>query len=437
MRTRRQLLQLAMGALGAGASGSAARSASAAQSSKRPPNIVLMMADDLGYECLACNGAAEYRTPNLDRLAAQGLRFTNAHSTPLCTPSRVQLMTGKYGFRNYTEFGSLPQGQGTFAHHLHNAGYRTGVMGKWQLAGAIEGTQYKGKGTLPEDAGFDEHCLWQVTARGSRYWDPTVQTNGVVQPARKGEFGSDIFADFGTAFIERHRERPFLLYYPMNLTHDPFVPTPHSKGGTPADKRRSDPVWYGDMVAYMDYLAGRIIDMVNRSGIAENTVILFTGDNGTHPSVTTKTRTGDYRGGKGGTTASGTHVPFIARWQGRSPKGVVCEDLVDFTDFFPTLSDAAGTPMPDGHPRDGSSFLPQLWGEKGTPREQIYCHYNPRWGRFTTAQWVMDHRWKLYGDGRFFDLRADPLETKAPIDIPGEARATADRFRSVLSKMRA
>lgn len=394
------------------------------------------MADDLGYECLGCNGASAYRTPNLDRLAGSGVRFTQAHSTPLCTPTRVQLMTGKYNFRNYTEFGSLPQGETTFGHQLQKLGYRTGVMGKWQLAGAIEGTQYKGVGTLPEAAGFDEHCLWQVKARGSRYWDPTVQVNGDLQPVRRGEFGSDIFAKYAEDFVERHRGRPFFLYYPMALTHDPFVPTPRSRNFTSAQKQKSDPVWFGEMVGYMDYLVGRVIAAVDRQGLAGNTLILFTGDNGTHSSITTQTRSGPYRGGKGGTTAAGTHVPLLARWQGVSRRGVIREDLVDFTDFFPTLVDAAGGEMPAGHPKDGRSFLPQIRGGKGRSREWIFCHYEPKWGRRAAARWVMNRRWKLYGDGRFFDLSIDPLESNPPIAVPDQARDTAAQFKQVLSTMK-
>lgn len=427
---RRQFLSSAAAAISAPAFGHAA------QPIRRLPNIVLIMADDLGYECLACNGATQYRTPNLDRLAAQGVRFTHAHSTPLCTPTRVQLMTGKYNFRNYTEFGSLPSGERTFAHHLKQAGYRTAVTGKWQLAGAIEGSQYKGVGTLPEAAGFDEHCLWQVRHRGSRYWNPTVQIDGRLQRDRTGDFGPDMFAGFAQSFIERHRQQPFFLYYPMVLTHDPFVPTPKSKIQPTTDLQKSDPIWFADMVAYMDHVVGLIAGTLERHGIAENTVLLFTADNGTHPSITTATVNGPYQGGKGSTTSAGTHVPLLASWPGTAPRGSVCPDLIDFTDFFPTLSALASLPMPEGHPCDGQSFLPQLRGESGTPRTHIYCDYNPRWGGFKPARWAMDHRWKLYGDGRFYDLSADLGENRALQDVPVDARDAAERLRSVLKLMR-
>lgn len=149
------------------------------------PNIVLIMVDDLGYECLGCDGGASYKTPRLDRMARSGMRFDHCYAMPLCTPTRVQLMTGKYNFRNYTEFGSLKPGETTFAHIFKNAGYRTCVVGKWQLAGHYPGSRQKGKGTLPYDAGFDEHCLWQVQQRGSRYWDPVIQQNGKILAGTK------------------------------------------------------------------------------------------------------------------------------------------------------------------------------------------------------------------------------------------------------------
>lgn len=427
---RRSFLQTGMGVLGA------SLITPAVAQRRHPPNIVLIVADDLGYECLRCNGATEYQTPKLDALAGSGIRFTNAHSTPLCTPTRVQLMTGQYNFRNYTEFGSLPPGQFTFGHMVQRAGYRTCVVGKWQLAGRIEGTNYRGEGTLPQDAGFDEHCLWQVKDRGSRYWEPTVQVNGEVQRQIKGKFGPEVFTSYAEKFIERHRDRPFFLYYPMALTHDPFISTPRSKGSSAETAHGSDPVWFGDMVAYMDEVSGRIVAKIDQLGLAGNTLVIFTGDNGTHPSITTQTRSGPYRGGKGSTARAGTHVPLIARWQGTSPKGAICEDLIDFTDFLPTLGDLAGTSLPDDHPRDGRSFRPQLRGAKGDPRKWIFCDYNPKWGKFQPARWVMNKRWKLYGDGRFYDWRSDPGEQQPLVSLTAEMAQARTEFQAVLSRLR-
>ena len=408
----------------------------ASGNASRKPNLILVMADDFGYECLSCNGSKQYKTPNLDSMASAGVRFTEAHSTPLCTPSRVQIMTGKYGFRNYTEFGALRPGERTFGHHLKDAGYQTCVVGKWQLQGSVPGTKQRGVGTSPDQAGFDEHCLWHVRARGSRYWDPLVQTNGATEKKLAGRYGPDVFLEYAEGFIRRNRERPFFLYYPLVLTHDPYVPAPSSGDTTAEEKSKDDTKWFGDMVEYTDTIVGRLLACIERNGIAGNTLVIFTGDNGTRLGVTSQTVDGPVTGAKGLTTAGGTHVPLIAKWPGKSASGATCRDLIDFTDVFPTLSEAAGVPMPKDHPLDGRSFLPQIEGKSGNPREWIFCHYAPKWGGRPHRRWVMDHRWKLYEDGAFHDLRQDP-EEKNPLEtIPPEAADVVERFKSVLGRMR-
>ena len=265
------------------------------------------MADDFGYECLSCNGSTQYKTPNLDKMAAAGVRFTDAYATPLCTPSRVQIMTGKYGFRNYTEFGALRPGERTFGHHLKEAGYRTCVVGKWQLQGSVPGTKQRGEGTPPDKAGFDEHCLWHVTAAGSRYWDPIVQTNGVAKQTLTGRYGPDVFLEYAEGFIERNRNRPFFLYYPMVLTHDPYLPAPSSGDTTPGEKSKDNVKWFGDMVEYTDTVMRRLLSCIERNGLSGDTLVIFTGDNGTRLGVTSQTVKGPVTGAKGLTTASGTH----------------------------------------------------------------------------------------------------------------------------------
>jgi arylsulfatase A len=252
----------------------------------------------------------------------------------------------------------------------------------------------------------------------------------------RGRFGTDVFTDYAMDFVERHRDRPFFLYYPMALTHDPFLPTPRSRDFREEQKHRGDKVWFADMVAYMDEAAGRIVRKIDGAGLAGNTLVLFTGDNGASPAITTRTANGPYRGGKGSTIAAGTHVPLIARWQGAPGQRAVCSDLVDFTDFFPTLAEAAGAHIPDDHPRDGRSFLPPITGRKGSPREWIFCDYNPRWGRFQPARWAMDERWKLYGDGRFYDLQNDPREQQPLTALTPEMRQASAKLASALSAMK-
>ena len=169
---------------------------------QRRPNVVVILADDLGYECLTCNGGSSYETPNLDALAAGGARFTNAHVQPLCTPTRVQVMTGQYNVRNYVGFGQLKRGEVTFGNLLRDAGYRTGIAGKWQLGRVAE---------LPKEFGFDEHVLWQHTRFAPRYPNPGLEHQSEQVDYENGEYGPDLISDFAVEFVERHKDAPFLL----------------------------------------------------------------------------------------------------------------------------------------------------------------------------------------------------------------------------------
>jgi arylsulfatase A-like enzyme len=400
------------------------------------PNVILIMVDDMGYECLSCNGSASYQTPFLDELARTGVRFNHCYSQPLCTPSRVQIMTGKYNHRNYTEFGQLRPGETTFGHLLQQAGYRTCVAGKWQLAGRIQGSAYKGTGSQPEDAGFDEHCLWQVNRRESRFWDPVIQTNGQVRDDLDGLYGPDIFCEFINDFVDRNRDQPFFVYFPMVLTHSPFVPTPASTGQ--ADRHKNDDRFFADMVSYTDELVKRIVNNLDRLNLREKTLILFTTDNGTHKRIKSRMKDGsEVQGGKGETTLAGMHVPLIASWKGVNPEGEVCDDLIDFSDFLPTLLEVTDTPAGD-FVLDGRSFSPQLKGKPGTPREWIYCYYQPKWGSWRDVKrFAGDKRWKLYDDGALYDFQDDPLE-QHPVDLaalPQNVTAIKDKLQTVLDKM--
>ena len=400
------------------------------QARKQKPNIILIMADDLGYEGLSCYGSLSYTTPHMDKLARTGVRFTHCYSQPLCTPSRVQIMTGQYNFRNYTEFGALHPKEATFGHILREAGYATCVVGKWQLA-----ARNKGIGTYPDKAGFDEHCLWQVDKLGSRYWDPIIQENGRIRDDLKGKYGPDVFLDYVQEFMERKKKEPFFIYYPMVLTHSPFVRTPDSIA--PKDQEGKNPRYFADMVAYTDQIVGKIVEKADELGIRENTVILFTSDNGTHVAIQSEMKDRVVKGGKGTPTDAGTHVPFIVNWVGFAPEGKICDDLIDFTDFLPTLAQIAGTNIPENLTIDGKSFLPQLKGEKATPREWVLCHYDPRWQHWKPCRFVRDKRWKLYDDGRLFDLETDLLE-QSPVqnDTDKEIQKIRKRLQQVLDKMK-
>jgi arylsulfatase A-like enzyme len=402
----------------------------------KKPNIILIMADDIGYECFGCYGSASYKTPVLDGLAKEGMRFEHCYSQPLCTPSRVKIMTGQYNFRNYTNFGILDPKQKTFGHLLQGCGYATCVVGKWQLYGSVDqSAAVRGKGSLPAQAGFDEHCLWQVKNRGSRYKDPIVVQNGRNLEGLKGKYGPDIYTNYAIDFIERHKTKPFFLYFPMAIVHNPFVPTPDSEDWE-NKKHKNDNKYFADMVTYMDKIVGRIVNKADELGLRENTLVIFTGDNGTNRNIKSKMSNGQViQGDKGNTTDAGTRVPLIARWPGAVPAGRVCRDLVDFSDFVPTFAELTGASPSEGMVLDGQSFLPQLRGKKGKPRKWIFCHYDPKWlGRKEAVRFVRDKRWKLYDNGDLFDVPTDMLEQNPNPSGP-VAAAARKRLQAVLDSV--
>jgi arylsulfatase A len=401
------------------------------------PNIILIMADDIGYECFGCYGSASYKTPVLDSMAQTGMRFEHCYSQPLCTPSRVKIMTGQYNFRNYTNFGVLDPKQKTFGHLLQGCGYATCVVGKWQLYGSVnQSAEVRGAGSLPEQAGFDEHSLWQVKERGSRYKDPVLVQNGRNLEDLKGRYGPDVFTDYAIDFIERNKENPFFLYFPMAIVHNPFVPTPDSEDWN-NKTQKNDNKYFADMVTYMDKIVGRIVAKVDELCLSENTLVLFVGDNGTNKNIKSKMSDGQViQGDKGNTTDAGTRVPFIASWPSVVSAGKVCGDLVDFSDFVPTFVEMTGASLPEGMILDGQSILPQLRGKKGKPRKWIFCHYDPKWlGRKEAVRFVRDKRWKLYDNGNLFDVPADTLE-KNPNPVGPEAVSARKRLQAVLNSIK-
>lgn len=390
------------------------------------PNIILILADDMGVETVNAYGG-EYATPNLDQLAREGMRFENAHATPICTPSRTRLMTGRENAKNYKAFGYLDPRERTIGNMFKEAGYETGIVGKWQLSG----NGFDGRvGITPEQAGFDQALLWQLEAhamRGSRYWGPTLWKNGSMQ-AHEGGFGPDLLNDYAIDFVSKKRNSPFFLYYPMVLPHSPFVPTPvtmHAEG----EKER-----FSGMINYVDQLVGKLLDELENQGLAENTVVIFTGDNGTEHTITSY-RYGvvEVKGGKGEPILRGTHVPLIVRWPGRVDPGSVAEGLVDFTDFFPTLADMSGAKFTDNK-LDGVSQVPVLTGKAKEARDWIFMHYAPGW-MFTPARFVFDKNWKLYGDGKFFALDAKRGREVELANPEGEALKRRQDFQKILDNV--
>ncbi len=340
----------------------------------------------MGYEAVSSNGSESCHTPNLDKLAAEGVRFTNAFSNPICTPSRVKLMTGQYNVRNYVKFGELDRGQTTFAHQLKKAGYVTCIAGKWQLGSQVDS---------PRHFGFDEACLWQHTrprersADGkkvdSRFVNPRFEINGVEKDYDNGEYGPQVCADFICDFIETNKDKPFAVYYPMLLTHCPFDPTPDSRdwdpnrpGSTTYKGDLNDPQrHFVDMVAYADKLVGQIVAQLEKSGVRDNTLVIFTGDNGTDKPIVTRWNGTKVAGGKGSMDDEGIRVPFIVNWPaGIKQPGRAADDLLEFSDLMPTLCEATGAKLPEDYPGDGISILPILQDKADARKKDwIYIWY--------------------------------------------------------------
>jgi len=346
-------------------------------------NIVLLMADDMGMEAIGAHGGESYRTPHIDKLANEGVRFDNCFANPLCTPSRTKIMTGQYNVRNYEKFGRLPRREKTFAHALKDAGYATAIAGKWQLGSEKD---------APQHFGFDEAFLWYHIGNGrheggidGRFVNPVVAINGEPKHFRDGEYGPQKCTDFICDFMERNRKHPFLVYYPMILTHCPFDPTPDSsdwdpkragsktyKGpGTKADQQRH----FGDMVNYADKIVGQLVAKLDALGLRNNTLIIFTGDNGTDKPIVSQWNGRTVVGGKGKMDDTGTRVPCVVSWPISMKGGRVSDQLVDFTDVFPTLCEAAGVELPEAYSGDGVSLLPVIRGEGNRSKPWVYVWY--------------------------------------------------------------
>jgi len=407
---------------------------------KERPNIVMIMADDFGYECVGANGSEMYETPHLDALAAGGMRFRHAHAQPICTPSRVQLMTGLYNNRNYVKFGLLDPEEVTFGNVLRDDGYQTCIVGKWQLEGGFD---------APIHFGFDRYCLWQLTRRPSRYPNPGLEIDGEEKDFKNGEFGPDLVTDYIADFLEsRDSDQPFLVYYPMILPHWPFVPTPDSEDWDPTLWRDAEgeprgfmtQKYWADDVAYTDKMLGKVVAALEEQGVREETLVIFTGDNGTATQITSRFDGRKYRGGKGSTTDNGTHVPFIASWPGTVPAGSVSDELVDLADLFPTFMDLAGIDdaTVEELALDGVSLAPTLTGRGERDKDHIYCWYHRNGKRDAASEHVRDRRYKLYADGRFYDVVRDPREKEELGESAGErAKEARARLETALERHRA
>lgn len=388
------------------------------------PNIILIMADDMGYECVGVNGAEEYKTPALDKLASEGVRFTNCFANPLCTPSRVKIMTGQSNVKNYVQFRVLDRSQKTFGHYLKEAGYKTAIAGKWQLGTEEDSGQH---------FGFDESLLWQQslgpyrqTENGkfdSRHVNPLMQRNGKKVEYNNGEFSADVFVKFIDEFMKKNKDTPAFVYYPMVLPHCPFVPTPDTPDFDPksfgSKNYKGKVQYFKDMVNHIDKMIARIQKNLKASGQADNTIIIFTGDNGTDKPVKTKFNGTIIPAGKGKMDDAGTRVPLIVHFPNKIKTGLVTDELVDFTDFLPTVCELAGVKFDKNI--DGQSIMPTLTGKGKRNKKQVYIWYGKKGDAekatvFARTKTHMVRRKFLSGEFELIDC-STPYEFKT-IDQP-------------------
>ncbi|MFD2158285.1 sulfatase-like hydrolase/transferase [Rubritalea tangerina] len=341
-------------------------------------------------------------------------------------------MTGRYNFRNYEKFKYLNPNQRTFGHVAQSAGYTTAVAGKWQLDGSLEDD-------FSRKFGFDQYCVWYLNQKmfGSRYLHPRLAQNGK-EVGGKGLYGPDIVNDFALQFISEHKDEKFFLYYPMILPHFPFEATPDSDDWDPAAaKPKKNAKYYVDMVEYADKLVGKVLAKVEELGLEDNTLILFTSDNGTMRGIHSQWNGQDYAGGKGRLDNTGTHVPLIVRWNKVVKGGQVSKALVDFSDFFATIQEVTGGVGPKDYTIDGKSFLPLLKGDVYyQERAYTYCYYDPKWGTPELGAWVRNQSYKVYGnEGPCYDVSADYFEKK-PL-VGDTAKAELAQLEKVMAEKEA
>ncbi|MEM8954008.1 MAG: sulfatase-like hydrolase/transferase [Verrucomicrobiota bacterium] len=370
-----------------------------ASPSKRP-NVIVILADDIGAHELGVYGHPIHQTPNLDTLAQEGIYFTTGYTNPICHPTRFAIMTGQYPHNNGVyHFPNRPGGppvanegadditnHTTFGQIFQNAGYATAHAGKWQLSGEHP--------TLIHEAGFDDYMMWAYkhnlptgakhsgmwennAGKTARFWHPSIVSNGRHIPTTAESYGPDMFVDFIVDFMADHKEEPFFVYYPMAFTHSPFWPTPDQNPSLAEKPRNSKQNWQAN-VEYMDKCIGRIVRGLEELGLRENTLIIFVGDNGTGGN------------GKGQSTEMGARVPFIA--SGPSivkPQGESME-LVDITDVLPTICEVARIELPEDLHIDGVSFAPYFRGKTNSLREWVYAPLGTQ-RVLRTKRWLLEN----------------------------------------------
>jgi arylsulfatase A-like enzyme len=398
-----------------------------------PPNVILINCDDLGYGDLGCYGAKDIRTPQIDRMAAEGTRFTDFSVTSaLCTPSRASLMTGKYPGRVGLATGVLrPDAQNglagseiTLAEVMKSAGYATGCIGKWHLGFR--------PGMRPMDQGFDSYygVLHNLDHHETIFFEkeggmPVLRGDEIEKrPAVPAEM-TGLYTAEALKFIEANREHPFFLYLGHAMPHLPFDASPKFKGKSPRGL-------YGDVVEELDDSTGQILQKLRTLGLAEKTLVLFTSDNG--PERKTPGTAAPFRGTKHTVLEGGLRVPCIAWWPGSVPAGRVCSEFISTLDILPTLARLADARLPNTEKLDGYDVSPVLLGRKDvhSPRTTLYSFYGLK---AKTLESFRETHWKLHlsTPPELYDLSSNVAESP---NIAPEHPEVVDRLSESARRVR-
>lgn len=374
----------------------------------QPPNVVLILADDLGYGDIGAFGARLIETPHIDSLARDGIRMTDFYaSANVCSPSRAGLLTGRYAVRDGMAVGTvtvddthgLPPGIPTIAEMLQRQGYRTALIGKWHLGHHQEAQR-------PNARGFD-HFYGLLHPNDEE--QPVYRNAAAVPEPLEQSRLTRRFTGEAVQFIDRNAQRPFFLFMAHTAPHIPLAASEEFAKSSRAGA-------YGDVVQELDWSVGALLDALARNGIADNTAIVFTSDNGPFPEGST----GGLRGGKATAWEGGFRVPFIARWPGRIPQGQASGVMAMNIDLFPTVAAMAGIRLPVSRILDGRNILPVLKGASNvSPHEVLYFFNHDRIAGLRTQDWKIlvraDYRnierWLPGRDLQLlFDMRTDPTE---------------------------
>lgn len=402
------------------------------------PNIVYILADDLGFAELSCNGSDRYKTPHIDALANGGVRFTRFYTVPLCGPSRALILLGRYGFRSgavtqdacKTIIRTGEKAEVMIPTVLKKAGYASALIGKWgQLTPSGD----------PSDWGFDHELYYKGSGM---YWnskvakpmseggevrgDPdTYVLDGKMVSVKDDEYIPDLLHKDATAWMEARKGHPFFLYYSLSQVHGEILPTPDS---APAPKGESNTQraqrLLADNIGYMDKLVGKLVAELERLKLRENTLIVFMGDNGSTKSAAVDATIGGRRveGEKGSMKEGGGLVPFIVSWPGFTPAGRVNANVADASDLLPTFAELAGAPLPTGRVFDGRSLVSQFKGDTQSPRTWAFC-------QLSNQYYVREAGWKLDHSGTLFDMKDAPFKEVAVAADTRDEAALAARKR--------